>query len=496
MARVDRTNGALLPFDAGADGDVFRVVKSGDHVFIAGDFLNVGGLPRRGVAKLVATTGAAVSAFNAQMNSGARAIALGATSLYVGGGFGQAGGQSRSHVAALDSGSGNATAWNPGADGEVTALALSGTTLIAAGDFERIGDQERLYVAALDTTSPTNAILPWNPALNNSADFAAADSAGVVFVGGSFTGFGAVRRDNLAAVNLQRGDLASWNPGANGWIRALDIQGHTLYIGGDFTTIGGMSRSRIAAVNARTGAVGSWNPAPNAPVTGIMVAGTTVHFVGEFTSLSTPGGSKSRGRGAAVDVDGTVQPWNPAANGHVESLYVDGARVYLGGNFTMLSSQTHNRLAAVTASDGARIPEFTPTVDAVIYRVDVQDGVVYFGGDFHSVNGSTRNKRRRAGVAGFDAAASRYAGARHPARVESECRRPGVRHRRVRGCRLPVWRLRFSERVVAAGHRQRKFDSRQCVTGFLETDGRVWRRGLGHRHQRRSDSLRRIFEGP
>jgi hypothetical protein len=391
VARVDRTTGALLPFDAAADGSVYRVIKSGDHVFVAGDFLAIGGLGRRGVAKLDATTGAGVSAFNAQLNFGARAIALGSNTVYIGGGFSQAGGQSRARVAAIDPASGNAASWNPGADGDVTALALSGTTLVAAGSFKRIDGSERLYIAALDTTRTTDSLLPWNPALNNSADFVSVDSAGTVFAGGSFTGFGAVRRDNLAAVNLQRGDLASWNPGANGWIHALDIQGNVLYIGGEFTNIGGVSRSRIASVDARTGVVGAWNPAPNGPVSGIMVSGTTVFFVGEFTSLSTPGGSTSRGRGAAVDVDGTVRPWNPLANDDIASLVVDGDRVYIGGRFTMLGAQTQNRLGAVATTDGTRIASFAPSVDAVIYRVDAQDDIVYFGGDFHLVNGSTRN---------------------------------------------------------------------------------------------------------
>jgi hypothetical protein len=391
VARVDRSTGALMPFDAAADGSVYRIVKSGDDVFAVGDFLNIGGLGRRGAAKLDAITGAAASAFNAQLDFGARAIALSANTLYLGGGFSQAGGQSRSRIAALSPTTGNAESWNPGANSDVTALALSGTTLIAGGSFKQIDGEERLYLAALDTTQASNSLLPWNPALNNSADLVVSDSTGVIFVGGSFTGFGAVRRDNLAAINLQRGDLASWNPGANGWIHALDIQGNTLYIGGEFTTIGGVSRSRIAAVNARTGVVGSWNPAPNGHIKGIMVAGTNVYFVGAFTSLSTPGGSTSRGRGAAVDVDGTVRPWNPSANDEIASLFVDGERVYVGGKFTMLGGQTHNRLGAVSATDGVRIPEFTPSVDAVIYRVDVQDGVVYFGGGFDSVNGSTRN---------------------------------------------------------------------------------------------------------
>ena len=391
LARVDRTTGAVLPFDAAADGSVRRIIRTSDHLFAAGEFQNIGGLARLGLAKLNADSGAAVPGFDAQLNGTAKTIALGGSTLYVGGSFSQSGTSSRARLAAVDASTGSATPWNPGANGDVAALALHGTALIAAGSFEEVDGEERLYIAALDTTLVTDSLLPWNPALNDSADFATVDEAGTVFVAGSFTGFGAVRRDNLAAINLQRGDLASWNPGANGWIRALDIHGNTLYIGGDFTTIAGVSRSRVAAINARTAVAAEWNPAPNAPVYGLMVAGETVYFVGGFTSIKPSGSSLSRGRGAAIDVDGTVRSWNPAANADVETLFVDNTRVYIGGEFTMLGSATRNRLAAVNATDGAAINGFAPSVDNTIYRLDVQDGVVYFGGGFGSVNGLNRD---------------------------------------------------------------------------------------------------------
>src|SRR5439155_409227 len=73
--------------------------------------------------------------------------------VYPGGHFGIRGGQSSSHIAALDTTTGQATAWNPGANSTVSALAVSGGTVYAGGFFTSIGGQWRSYIAALDTAT-------------------------------------------------------------------------------------------------------------------------------------------------------------------------------------------------------------------------------------------------------------------------------------------------------------------------------------------------------
>ena len=392
IAAVNDNTGALVnAFDAAADGCVVQILKSGSHLLVAGDFHTMGALSRRGVAKIDGATGQGVDAFNAQMTTDVKALAGNAATIFVGGDFTSAGGASRSRIAALDFATGGATAWNPGANGTIESLALSGTTLIAGGAFETIGGTERLYLAALDTTLASNFVQSWNPSMNDGVDFMAVDGAGTVFVGGDFTGFGAVRRDNLAAIDLQSAELLPWNPGTNGWVRALDIHGNTVFVGGDFTTIAGVSRGRIAGLNGVTGEAAVWNPHVNAPVKGMIVAGPTVYFVGEFTTLGQSGSTVARGRGAAVDVDGAVRPWNPAADDVIETVFVDGSAVYLAGQFQMLGGQPRVRLGAINATTAAVFIGFTPTINDTIYRIDVQDGRVYLGGAFQMVNGSSRN---------------------------------------------------------------------------------------------------------
>lgn len=389
LAAVNASTGATVSaFTGEADGRVNVLAVSGPALFAAGEFHTIGGLSRRGVARLDAVSGAADAGFDASSNGSVDGLAVTPTTVYVGGSFGQMGGQAREHLAQLSASTGAATAWNPGADGDVHDVALVGSVLLAAGDFTEIGGDERLYVAALDTTNATTPVLSWNPSLNDGADTLDVDAAGMVFVGGSFNYFGAVRRQNLAAIDLLTGELLPWDPGANGWVRALDVLGNTVYIGGDFTTIGGVSRGRIAALDVVTGVVTSWTAGPNAPVKGLMVHGEAVYFVGEFSQIKN---STSRGHGAAVGIDGAILPWNPAANDDIESVFVTPTRAYIGGRFTSLGGVTHNRLAAVDATTGAHAAAFTPSVSGTIYRVDLHGDMLFFGGDFGMVNGSSRS---------------------------------------------------------------------------------------------------------
>jgi hypothetical protein len=132
------------------------------------------------------------------------ALAISGGIVYVGGYFGNIGGQSRSYIAALDASSGLATAWNPSADYYpvyALAVSVSGSTVFAAGDFTYIGGQNRTSIAKLDAGS----------------GLATAWDAGTLYTYGDH-------------------------------VLALALSGRTLYVGGQFGNIGGQPRISIAAL--------------------------------------------------------------------------------------------------------------------------------------------------------------------------------------------------------------------------------------------------------
>src|SRR5438552_17162260 len=80
------------------------------------------------------------------------ALLVNGSTVYVGGFFGTVGGQSRTDIAALDAVTGQATYWNPGANGRVLALAGYGLTGDAGGELDGAGGQRRLHLAAISAT--------------------------------------------------------------------------------------------------------------------------------------------------------------------------------------------------------------------------------------------------------------------------------------------------------------------------------------------------------
>ena len=67
------------------------------------------------------------------------------------------------------------------------------------------------------------------------------------------------------------------SPGAgtcetNGRVNAVAYLGGTIYLGGSFTEVEGTTRNRLAACNAATGALLSWNPNANGVVRALKVS--------------------------------------------------------------------------------------------------------------------------------------------------------------------------------------------------------------------------------
>jgi trimeric autotransporter adhesin len=412
IAAIDTTSGNATGWDPDANGAVRALAVDGSTVYVGGNFSgtsSIGGADREHIAALNDSTGAATS-WDPNANAFVDTLAVDGSTIYAGGGFTSIGGQTRHRIAALDANTdtNNATSWDPDAQGFVTELAVDGSTVYVAGAFNgpnSIGGADRNRLAALDTG--TGSATGWDPNVSDQA-FALAVDGSTVYVGGIFSLINQQPRSNLAAIDAATETPTSWDPSANGPVYALttwNVQ-QTVYVGGSFSSVGGQVRSNIAAIDADTGDATSWDANANGTVLTLLRTGAILYAGGDFSGTGSIGGA-DRNYIAALQLftdTNNATSWDANANGTVRTLAAsdDLSIIYAGGDFAGASSiggQTRNHIAALSGSNGSAF-NWDPNANGVVRALAVSGSTVYAGGDFSgagSIGGADRNH-----IAAFD----------------------------------------------------------------------------------------------
>jgi hypothetical protein len=311
-------------------------------------------------------------------NSSVLGVAVSGDRVYVCGRFTSIRGVPRNGLASLEVATGRLTDWDPNPDGLVWAVAVVGNTVCVGGEFTQVGGRPRSHLAALDAT--TGAATHWDSlATGYGTVYALLASGGSVYAGGS--GF-VVALDPTA-------EHETWYQGGVGAVYALAAKGPTLYAGGSFTSMGGQARKNLADLNVFSGAVGTWNPGPNNPVNALAVDGSTVYAGGSFNQVGQSVRS-SRNKLAAISTSsGNATSWDPGAGGGVLALAVDQGIVYAGGGFTSIDGASRTYLAALRASDGTAT-SWDAHAGSTIYTIALDGATVYVGGQFGSICGQAQ----------------------------------------------------------------------------------------------------------
>ncbi len=362
LAAVDTTTGQVTSWSPEVNDSVTSIGIGAQTLYLGGNFSLVGGMVRNYAAALNTSTGVA-TAWNPDPNQPVKALAVSGQAVYVGGGFTHIGGQARAALAALDGTTGLVTGWNPdinygGFPGTVSVgnLALSGQTVYFTGTFRNAGGQPRNNgLAALDTG--TGLATAWNPTLNGSISTLVASGANL-YVGGSFTSIAGTLRTGGAAFDTTTGLLTGWNPSLSALnnrvvtVSSISVSGSTAHIAGSFNNNGGQVNKGITAVDASSGAPLGWNPYPTEPflslISTVVSNGQDVYLGGSLVLMSTP-----EIRRSLVSLNastGLATDWNPqiSATSGVFSLTVSNGVVYAGGGF--------NRVGNVAVGNFAFLP--------------------------------------------------------------------------------------------------------------------------------------------
>jgi hypothetical protein len=326
------------------------------------------------------------------------AFALGNNQVLFGGAFSSQGGVNRTNLAAIELGTGVATAWNPGANSTVLSLAAAHGVLYAGGSFTQAGGAARSRLAALDLN--TGLATDWSAnvtATGANGVVALAADADSLYLGGLFSAVRGVARANLAKVAADTGLVRSnfvANP--NAIVRALLLHDTNVFVGGDFATIGGSNRVCLASLSQQTGRSGPFNARLNSPgnVRALTATDTQLYVAGDFSTVAGQGRRKL----AALDfITGNPTSWNPdigvADSVRTFALATSGRALYVGGTFLATGGEFRNYLASLPP-DANLASLWNPAIDKVsgtqVRTIHYGTTHLLVGGDITSVRGVPR----------------------------------------------------------------------------------------------------------
>lgn len=409
-----------------------------DSLFVGGQFLSVGGLPRRGLAKVSSVELGEVdpvwnpSPYNSMNPSFSPVTALASftTRLYVAGDFDFIGGQWRSKLARINSG-GEGVAINswisdlaPVAfDGafsfpRVNALAIDRRSLAAGGGnvaiggwFGHVADQfatsyERQSLAIVNDDGQVATTVAAVSAYGRVMAIARQPDGGML-VGGNFTSVMGDNRRGLLRLRPDGSLDSSWRADTDGSVRALvvDSQG-SIYAGGSFNVIRDIERITVAKLRPDGSVVATWQ-APidrclpgsircsvhsmlvtNSPSEALLIAGefwvsSVAQFRDHLVKVSVVDGSPIAAFNARL----------PAGSATVRTIAAgSGDTLFIGGSFLTVGAAQRMNLAKISSISGdvdtgwrADLSMFWSQGQANSIVVGDSGSTVFVGGFFYEV---------------------------------------------------------------------------------------------------------------
>ncbi|HEU4323837.1 MAG TPA: PQQ-binding-like beta-propeller repeat protein [Roseiflexaceae bacterium] len=261
----------------------------------------------------------------------------------------------------------------------VNTVVVSGGTVYLGGFFTEVGDPPvtRKYLAAFD--GATGVLKPWNPNPNGGVQSMAA-SGGMVYVSGWFTDINGTPSDDLVALDAVSGlPSSTWNADTDGAVVALLADGDTVYAGGEFLSANGEPRAHLAAFSAATGALTPWKPDPNQVVQTLAIDGDRVY-------VGVPGTPYL----AAFDLaTGAALPFDVSISSGILHLAAGNGTVLVSGSFRGVDLVERQNIAAVDRSTGL-VKDWATAIDGPVDELLVRDSILYIAGDFTTVAGAPR----------------------------------------------------------------------------------------------------------
>lgn len=380
------------------NGIVYAVAEQSDgSVIVGGDFTEIAGVARSNLARFL-PDGSFDENWTASTDGPVHALAVGADdSVFVGGLFVTAGGEGRSCLAKFSASGAVDQNWAPLAIATVRALAVADDgSVFVGGYFTVISGEPRNHLAKLSGSGAGALDENWTVSTNSRVYALATDSAGALYVAGSFASIGGQSLPYLAKVSS--GDPATvdtaWTPTPNGPVTALRLDGNgQLYVGGTFESIGGASRGNLARLSASgSGSADAWNPQADQTVSTIALGADDSVYVGGFFHAVGGGAHEHVAKLQTQAPGDAIDAWHASTDGRVWAMILDqGGRVHLGGWFSSATGSERHSLAQVstTSGDPGAVVDATEAGKAFAFALQPNGGAIV-GGRFFAAGGQPR----------------------------------------------------------------------------------------------------------
>lgn len=267
LARLNANGSPDASFNAGADADVQSLALQPDgKVLFGGLFASVNNTPRTLLAR-VNPDGSLDSAFSPSISGTAagnqqRVDAIAVQSdgrILIGGNFGQVAGTARSGLARLNADGSLDTSFaiGSGASSSVQAIVLQPDgKILVGGSFSTFSGQPRRGLARLGATGTLDNVGVIGPGASVNAIVLQPD--GSFLAGGTFNTVGSVARNRLARFSADGTFDATYNPDVTGAVGLSTPGIYTMVspapglivIGGTFANVSGQPRSGIARLGS------------------------------------------------------------------------------------------------------------------------------------------------------------------------------------------------------------------------------------------------------
>ena len=331
-------------------GGVFAIGHAGEHTYIGGLFTSVGGRARSNVAAINDLDGTVNLTFNAATNGRVLAVEVSedGSTVFLGGEFTQVGGEPRTGLAAVDAVTGallpDWQADTAGASITVASLAVAGDKLYVGGKFATIDGVGRPRLAAVNAGTG-NVISEFRPRpAGGIREVVVSPFDGNVYVGGGLTALDGQPRLAAGAVDPDTGAPTAFSPtGSGGNAVTVDVgpDGH-FYYGTENNTLFAYDPNRATDANDPL-----WSTKTSGNTQAIEVVDDEMWIGGHFSQIVTE--KIARPFLASLNpVTGKATTWDSQCTGGKQGVWAllhDGDDLHAGGYFSAFGSEQRPRYA-------------------------------------------------------------------------------------------------------------------------------------------------------